>query len=62
MSRRIIPLKFRVRYEGRAQVFDRRSTIGADLEKLPNPMWHMVGFALRGKFHKFAAKPASHKK
>ncbi len=54
MSRCVISLKSRVRYEGRAQIFDRRPTIGADLEKLPNPVWHTVGLALRGKFRKFA--------
>ena len=62
MSRQVISLKSRVRYEGRAQVFDRRATMGADLEKLPNPIWHMVGFALRGKFRKFAGGATSRKK
>jgi hypothetical protein len=49
MNRRAIPLKFRVRYEGRAKTFDRRATIGADLEKLPNPIWRTVGLVLRSK-------------
>jgi hypothetical protein len=49
MNRRAIPLKFRVRYEGRARTFDRRATIGADLEKLPNPIWRTVGMVLRSK-------------
>lgn len=50
MSRRIIPLKSRVRYEGRARTFDRRATIGADLDKLPDPIWRVIGLALRSKF------------
>ena len=49
MSRHAISLKTRVRYEGRAQTFDRRATIGADLEKLPNPIWRTVGMVLRSK-------------
>ena len=61
MSRRIISLKTRVRYEGRAQVFDRRAKVGADLEKLPNPVWRMVGLALHGKFRKSAGTPARKK-
>ncbi len=52
MSRRIISLKSRVRYEGKAQIFDRRATQGADLEKLPNPLWYVVGHMLRSKFRK----------
>ena len=49
MSHHAIPLKSRVRYEGRAQIFDRRATKGADLEKLPNPIWRTVGLVLRSK-------------
>ena len=49
MNRRPISLKTRVRYEGRAKTFDRRATIGADLEKLPNPIWRTVGLVLRSK-------------
>jgi hypothetical protein len=52
MSRRTISLKSRVRYEGRAQTFDRRATVGADLEKLPSPLWRTVGHILRSKFRK----------
>jgi hypothetical protein len=52
MSRRSISLKCRVRYEGRVRTFDRRATKGADLEKLPNPLWYMIGQALRSKFRK----------
>jgi hypothetical protein len=52
MSRQSISLKTRVRYEGRAKTYDRRATKGADLEKLPNPMWRMVGTMLRSKFKK----------
>ena len=52
MSRHTISLRSRVRYEGRVQVIDRRATKGADLEKLPNPVWHTVGQVLRNKFGK----------
>ncbi len=52
MSRRSISLKSRIRYDGRVQTFDRRPTRGADLEKLPNPIWHTVGQVLRSKFRK----------
>jgi hypothetical protein len=52
MSRRNISLKSRVRYEGRAQIFDRRPTQGADLEKMPNPIWYTVGQVLRKNFRK----------
>jgi hypothetical protein len=57
---RSIPLKSRVRYEGRAQIFDRRATIGADLEKLPDPIWRTVGLVLRSKL--LSAKTAARKK
>lgn len=50
MNRHAISLKTRVRYEGRAKIFDRRATIGADLEKLPDPIWRTVGLVLRSKF------------
>jgi hypothetical protein len=64
MSRQSIPLKSRVRYEGRVRTFDRRATRGADLEKIPNPLWHTVGQVLRSKFRKpipgnDAVKPSS---
>ncbi len=65
MNRRTIPLKFRVRYEGRAKTFDRRATIGADLDKLPNPIWRTVGQVLRSKMiegAKSKTAPASVKK
>jgi hypothetical protein len=52
MSRHAISLKSRVRYEGRVRTFDRRATKGADLEKIPNPIWHTVGQVLRSKFRK----------
>ena len=52
MSRHTISLRSRVRYEGRVQIFDRRATKGADLEKLPNPVWYIVGQVLRYKFGK----------
>jgi hypothetical protein len=58
---RYIPLKTRVRYEGRVQVFDRRSLRDTDLENLPNPIWRMVNQALRTKFRKMAAKRAKKK-
>jgi hypothetical protein len=50
MSRRTISLKSRVRYEGRVRTFDRRATKGADLEKIPDPLWYIVGQVLRRKF------------
>ena len=56
MSRHTISLKTRVRYEGRAQIIDRRATKGADLEKLPNPLWYMIGQSLRSKFLKPVTK------
>jgi len=64
MSRQTISLKSRVRYEGRVRTFDRRATRGADLEKIPNPLWHTVGQVLRSKFRKpilgnGAGKPSS---
>ncbi|HEV3272016.1 MAG TPA: hypothetical protein VGZ93_07540 [Candidatus Methylacidiphilales bacterium] len=52
MNRQTIPLKSRVRYEGRVRTFDRRATRGADLEQLPDPLWHTVGQLLRSKFRK----------
>jgi hypothetical protein len=52
MNRHTISLKSRVRYEGRVRTFDRRATKGADLEKLPNPLWYTVGQVLRSKFRK----------
>jgi hypothetical protein len=64
MSRHTLSLKSRVRYEGRVRTFDRRATRGADVEKLPNPIWYTVGQVLRSKFRKpvlgnDANKPAS---
>jgi hypothetical protein len=52
MSRNTISLKSRVRYEGRVRTFDRRATKGADLEKIPDPLWYVVGQVLRSKFRK----------
>ena len=57
MSRHSISLKSRVRYEGLVRTFDRRSTHDADLEKLPDRLWHTVGQILRSKFRK--PKPAA---
>jgi hypothetical protein len=48
MSRQTISLKCRVRYEGRAQTIDRR----ADLEKLPDPVWHTMSQVLPRNFRK----------
>jgi len=67
MSRHTISLKSRVRYEGRVQTFDRRATKGADLEKIPNPLWHTVSQVLRSNFRKpiladNAAKPPTNGK
>ena len=52
MSRQTVSLKSRVRYDGRVRTFDRRATRDADLEKLPNPLWHTVSQVLRSKFRK----------
>ncbi len=52
MSRQSIPLKSRVRYEGRVRTFDRRPNRGADIEKIPNPTWFTVGQVLRSRFRK----------
>ena len=60
MSHRSIPLKSRVRYEGRVRTFDRRGAQGADIEKLPNPLWYTVSQVLRSKFRKpIAGKTAA---
>jgi hypothetical protein len=56
MRSRTISLKSRVRYEGRAQIIDRRQ----DLETLPDPIWRTVGLILGTKFK--AAKTAAAKK
>jgi hypothetical protein len=50
MSRRTISLKSRVRYEGLSRMIDRRPNQGADLERLPNPVWYTVGQVLRKNF------------
>ena len=52
MSRLTVSLKTRVRFEGRVRTIDRRPTKGADLEKLPNPIWYTIGQVLRSKFRK----------
>jgi hypothetical protein len=49
MSRHIISLKSRIRYEGRAQIFDRRAKEDAALEKIPDPIWRTVGVVLRAR-------------
>ncbi len=61
MSRRRISLKSRVRYEGRAQDFDRRPTQGegSGLEKLPNPVLYMVSQVLRKNFTKVVRNRSS---
>jgi hypothetical protein len=33
-------------------MIDRRPTKGADLEKLPDPIWYTIGQVLRSKFRK----------
>ncbi len=60
MSRHTISLKTRVRYEGRAQIFDRSATIG-DFDKLPDPIWHTVGHLLRSKFKTSTPKKSAPK-
>jgi len=62
MSRNIISLKARVRYEGRAKMFDRRATVGADLEKLPDPIWLMAGLRQSGNIPKFASSAIKRRK
>jgi hypothetical protein len=52
MNHQTISLKSRVRYEGRVRTFDRRATKGADLEKLPDPVWYGVARTLRSKLRK----------
>jgi len=47
MSRRTIPLTSRVRYESRAQIIDRRAKEDTALEKIPDPIWRIVGVVLR---------------
>jgi len=49
MSNHTVSLKCRVRYEGRVRTFDRRATKGADLEKLPDPVWYGVVQSLQSK-------------
>lgn len=52
MSRFAMTLKSRVRYEGLARTTDRRPNQGADFEKLPDPIWYIMGQVLRSKFRK----------
>lgn len=54
MSRRIISLKSRIRYEGRVQTFDRRAKEDAALEKIPDPIWRTVGIVLRTRLREVA--------
>jgi hypothetical protein len=56
MSRPALSLKTRVRYEGLAQMFDRRPNHGVDLDRLPDPMWYTVGHILRKKFNRVIRK------
>jgi hypothetical protein len=49
MSHQFVSLKCRVRYEGRVRTFDRRATKGADLERLPDPVWYGVAQSVRSK-------------
>ena len=49
MSHYPISLKSRVRYEGRVRTFDRRATRGADLEKMPDPVWYTIRQVLRDR-------------
>ncbi len=52
MSRALLPLKTRVRYEGRVHTLDRRPNQGAEFEKLPDHFWYVIGQVLRSKFRK----------
>ena len=54
MNKQNLSLKTRVRYEGRAQIFDRRAKIDADMEKIPDPIWHTVGLVLRTQLRRSA--------
>jgi hypothetical protein len=55
MSHRL-PLRTRVRYEGRATMIDRRPTQGADLDKFPNKIWYTVSQVLRANFRRITRK------
>jgi len=55
---RTIPLKSRIRYEGRVQTIDRRSKEDAAFEKIPDPIWRIVGVVLRTRLRD-AAKQSS---
>jgi hypothetical protein len=59
MSRHTISLKSRIRYEGRAQIFDRRAKEDAALEKIPDPIWRTVGIVLRTRLREAAKGGAS---
>jgi hypothetical protein len=61
MNNRTISLKSQVRYDGRAQTIDRRSTVGADLEKIPDPVWRTVGLVLRTQLRKAAQSGNTYK-
>ena len=52
MSRQTVSLKSRVRFEGRVSTLDRRAALGAELERLPEPLWYTVGQVLRSNFRK----------
>ncbi len=53
-SRRIIPLKSRIRYEGRVRTIDRRAKEDAALEKIPDPVWRTIGVVLRSQLRNAA--------
>lgn len=55
MARQHIPLKARVRYDGSAQIIDRRAVRDTELEKVPDPIYRMVSAALK----KFRKQPAA---
>lgn len=54
MSRRIIPLKSRIRYEGRVKTIDRRAKRDAALEQVPDPIWRTVRVVLRTRLNEVA--------
>ncbi len=58
MARQHISLKTRVRYDGKAQIIDRRAPSDTLLENVPSPVYRMVTQMLRSKFR----KPAPAKK
>lgn len=53
-----LPLTYRVMFDGRARTIDRRPLQGAEIEKLPDHIWHTLGMVLPrpSRFPKFVVK------